>query len=279
MRLKLLLLFLSVISLNNRIVGQDISYADSIANAGQYELAAFEYEKEIYVCTNDSFKNILLLKKAMCCKSNADFKSCYVNLNRINTNNVSLNNSCLYEKAVCHFMMNNNAAAYNELLQINLNKADSSLSANTLLLFVLILNEMERIDESKEKLLELISICDIGLSKDSVHLMYKTLRLKSERKAKILSILFPGLGQFYARKPLHGISSILLEAAAITYMITSIYTGYYISSFLTGFSFTTRFYIGGQKNSVRLVETYNHREMLSFNNSIMGIIQKNHPIK
>lgn len=188
-----------------------------------------------------------------------DFNSCYINLNRIKTSpeNQELYFTYSYEKALCLYMLNNYSGCNVELNLIEQNVIDSTLKNNCLLLKTLTLCELEKFEESKKAFEKLASLYNMKEKADSICLAFKNLNIKSERKAKILSMVFPGLGQFYAKKPLHGISSTVLEGAAVTYCVASFITGYYFTAVLTGVSMSARLYKGGQTNSINLVKKYN----------------------
>jgi hypothetical protein len=202
MKLKLILAFLFAIFLNKVSFGYTESVPDSLFAIGKYELAAYEYEKVIFNSKSDTITNEVLLKKAYCYKNLLDFNSCYINLNRIKTSpeNQELYFTYSYEKALCLYMLNNYSGCNIELNLIEQNVLDSTLKNNCLLLKTLTLCELEKFDESKKTFEKLANLYNMEEKADSIAIAFKTLNIKSERKAKILSMVFPGLGQFYAKK-------------------------------------------------------------------------------
>jgi TM2 domain-containing membrane protein YozV len=85
---------------------------------------------------------------------------------------------------------------------------------------------------------------------------------KSEKTAKTLSTILPGLGQMYAGKPGHAAISMLLTGGSILYSAVSFTTGYYATAVLTGIPLTVKFYLGGRDNANNIVMRKNNAKRI-----------------
>ena len=104
-----------------------------------------------------------------------------------------------------------------------------------------------------------------------VETLYRSKRLphlKSPKRATILSIFLPGLGQTYAGYPGEGIISLSLNVAALGILVFGAVNAYYISGYVVGAGFLQNFYNGGQKRAAILANKHNYRVTREFNDSI-----------
>lgn len=92
-----------------------------------------------------------------------------------------------------------------------------------------------------------------------VALRGKLLPYKSDRKALLLSIVVPGLGEVYARNFLGGAITFGLNGISMGYGIKCFRDQDYITGGLVTSFFFYRFYLGGLQSAVRSVRDYNKR--------------------
>jgi len=101
--------------------------------------------------------------------------------------------------------------------------------------------------------------------------------LKSVNKARWLSYFIPGGGQFYAGKPGEALLSVLIQSAGIYFAVLSWEQHYYISAWLVGAALFGSFHMGGVRRSEGLVQEYNRKKILLFNEQVraqlMGLLQ------
>jgi TM2 domain-containing membrane protein YozV len=93
-------------------------------------------------------------------------------------------------------------------------------------------------------------------------------RLKSVTKAQALSTFIPGAGQFYAGRPGEAILSILIQTAGLYFAIVSFEQQYYVSAWLVGAALFGAFHMGGIRRSELLVQRYNRKKILAFNEKV-----------
>lgn len=97
-------------------------------------------------------------------------------------------------------------------------------------------------------------------------------KLKSIDKAGWLSTFIPGAGQFYARKPIEAITSIIIQGIGIYYGIYSFEQQYYISAWLVGGGIFGSFHFGSTRRSEELVKQYNLKHAHEFNQKIKAML-------
>jgi TM2 domain-containing membrane protein YozV len=93
-------------------------------------------------------------------------------------------------------------------------------------------------------------------------------RLKSVKKAQWLSTFIPGGGQFYAGKPGEALVSLLIQGLGIYIGIVSIERHYYVTAWLVGAALFGSFHQGSVRRSEQLVQQYNRRKALQFNERV-----------
>ena len=142
--------------------------------------------------------------------------------------------------------------ALNEIDKISIQNDSTKLKITLLKAFIF--NEVENFESCRNVLLSdsLLKSC----LTDST-LMTVEANLKNPDKAKLASTLFPGLGQFYAGKPLKGIVSLVLTAGFLTFGIYNFNEGYYVMSVLSGLFPALKFYSGGKQLAYKLSEKEN----------------------
>ncbi len=138
--------------------------------------------------------------------------------------------------------------------------------ARVLVLKILALNELRRWSEAAADYHQLIAgfHSDTALTDYYAHLP----KQKSEAKAEKLSTFIPGAGQFYAGSPFDGLFSICIQAAGIYFGVLSFEQHYYLSAWLIGAALFGAFHMGGVHRAVVLVQHYNRRQMLAFNEKV-----------
>lgn len=121
---------------------------------------------------------------------------------------------------------------------------DSVNTNRVKLLNILALNDLGRFNESERLLSEVLSKKEIDIHKDTAYTNIVIHQPRSVKKAGRLSYL-PGAGLIYAGEGKKAVVSITLITVFAAYTAASVYYGYYVSSFFTGFVNTMRFYRGG----------------------------------
>ena len=255
------------------------STADSLLKAGLVDEASLQYDYIIY--SNKGNKDFLLeglLKKTECLKIQNKFDHIESLLNRINI--IELNDSLkavfYYEKALGNYLSGNFERAEQQILPVfNLESKDQNNKMASCFLYSYILNETGKWKEAKIFLLDFIgsnenlsstekeqSILEIN----DYYSQNKIPRLKSIRKARNLSLIFPGTGQFYNNDYWKGLESLSFVSLAGIYIGYNIINSTYITAASAGIYFFLYFYFGGANQSGMLVPSKNYLKKYNYNN-------------
>lgn len=93
---------------------------------------------------------------------------------------------------------------------------------------------------------------------DSLIEVGKNLKLKSAKKAALLSAFIPGTGQMYTGHFEEGLVNFGLNLATLGFTALCIYKGYYATGILIGYTLFQRFYTGGLRRADKLTSDYNN---------------------
>jgi TM2 domain-containing membrane protein YozV len=269
-----IILITALVFISAALRAQVFARADSLAAVGEVIKAATEYEWVYFNDSSAQVKTEALLKKALCYKKAADYKNEIFNLQRINVAALpdSLRFVRNYELVLAYYLRNNEAELLGAFTDLQNIVADTSFARKARYLCVLVLVKLELREQAEKEFAILLK--ENSISEDSLkkfHILAGK-KYKSERKAKNLSLIFPGAGQMYAGKVLPGILSAALVFGSAAYTVFAVMNGYYASAFFTGFSFGTRFYFGGMKYAVKLVKEKNRKKRNSSQKQLEALI-------
>lgn len=246
---------------------------DSLCVRGQYREAALEYERICFRQQDGKVKAEALLRKGRCLKASGDYVQALHTFKRTDTLQLSdsLSYYLHYEAALCAYLASNSAEADFQLLQLH-SLSDSAWRDSCLLLQTLVDLEQEHWAESKQHLLRYAELHHLAIDTAKLIGDEKAFHLKDPRKARRLSLFFPGLGQAYAGKPLRGVSSFVLVAGSAAFFGISVSQGYYVSGTFTGLGLFSRFYSGGARYAGRLAEAYNERKTTTYKKEVRELL-------
>jgi tetratricopeptide (TPR) repeat protein len=252
----------------------DSRVADSLFAAGNFSRAALEYERVFFTDTSMAGKNMALLHRSQCFKNQNNFSEAYNTLKRVQHIRMSdtLDQRIRHEKALCAYLSSQYEDAEYELQQMDFFDRDTLLTAKSLFLKVLVLNELEKWDSTKRELKRYFAYKKIDPDTLNVDALIPPQGLRKPRTALLLSLFLPGSGQVYAGKPGRALASIALQGAALTFGIISIMHGYYFEGAFTGVSLFLRFYSGGARHAAYLVEKRNEKRNDAVKEKIKNII-------
>lgn len=285
--------------------GDNFRLADSLFERGEYRIAAIEYERIFFLASVPVVRTEALLRKAECLKHLLQFEKAERNLNRANF--AALNDTLIFrvrfQTALCAYLGGNFSNAESQLIQIHYFIKDSiyygkwlmedgkrekkesdnkkypfSIYHHTsyILLYALVLNEQNRWDEAKEKIVKWINLTDYYPSiKDSllniIGEIYQSSgypKLKNLKKAQILSRFLPGSGQIYTGYFWDGLTNVSLQLTALAFTGYAIYSAYYITAFVIGYVIFGKFYVGGINHLKYLVNKKNYELLRGYNNRL-----------
>ena len=258
--------------------------ADSLFLAGKYYPAAVEYERNAFLSANNSARTIALLKKAECFKQMENYSEAEKTTARIIYTNLSdtLLTAARYQSALCSYLAGDFSNAESQLLQMHSFIKDNSLTKNSLPLYALVLNELQRWSEAKEKIMMVIDGTEIqSAEKDTLRKKINKLyapenypHLKKLLKAQKMSAFLPGLGQLYAGYFWEGAASAFLNVASLGLTGYFIYAKLYITAATIGTSVLSKFYMGGSNRLEYLVAKKNYKLLRGYNDELKIIVVK-----
>ena len=149
-------------------------------------------------------------------------------------------------------------------------------------MYALVLNELQRWPEAKDKILQSIDLSEINPSeKDLVRKKINELyaeknypHLKKLLKAQKMSAFVPGLGQLYAGYFWEGAASSFLNVAALGLTGYFIYSRLYFTGVFAGSGVFSKFYLGGSNRLEYLVGKKNYELLRTYNNEVKSVIVK-----
>lgn len=277
-RLWLICSFLCSAFLSSAQTAKSIDVPGSLMAAGQYRMASIEYERVWLESGNKIVSANALLGKAQALKQLGQFENAEHVLYRISHDSLpdSLSYIVRYQLALCMYLQGKFAQAEDVLDQMYFTIDDSLLTAPSLMLYALSLNEERRWDEAKEKMMRMITCSGLdSAAADSLINVVETMydpqnypRLKNVKMARVLSMILPGSGQVYAGSAGQGIVSMILNAAAITFTVYSFNVGTYFTAAGSAFSIFGRFYSGGGRNAEKTALKKNYERSKVFNEQL-----------
>lgn len=257
-------------------------FADSLFFAGDYRLAAIEYERVAYLTESNIVKTEALLKKVECYVWLNNFAHALRILGRVSFYELpeELVARVYYKSAIYAYLEGDFANAESQLMQLHYHIEDKEIRQESLYLFVLVLNELRKWPEAKMKLLELISYSDfteeqVTEFQEEVEEIYNKNRipnLKSIEKAKKLSKFLPGAGQIYAGYFLEGIINAGFQVVFLGLTAYGIYAKYYVTAVAIGFTFFQKLHSGAIPRVEYLVNKKNYESANIYNTRLKTFI-------
>ena len=240
--------------------------ADSLYRGEAYFDAAIVYERILFVSNDPQEQYRAVIGKLGCLKKEGLFDQAVTFLEAWQT--YSFPDSCLWEihsqQVLCSYLgghFENVGSLVDRWPYVHGGKQAPPL---LVVLKILSLNELQRWKEAKDAYHSFMD----SLAGERVDLYANLPHLKSVSKAQWLSTFIPGGGQFYAGRPGEALFSILVQAAGIYFGVVSFEQHYYVSAWLVGAALFGAFHMGGVRRAEVLVERYNRKKALVFNQQV-----------
>ncbi len=250
--------------------------ADSLYAAGNFTLAALEYERIFYGTLDDLTRCDALLKKSYCYKSTGDYEKAAQTLQRINLSYLpdSVQYNVRYEHALDCYLAGKYDDADELLMQINYYTKNRELANRSLYLDILNKDELHEWDAADSMVYVYIKQKNIAIDSNAIHELLKRPRMKNIKTAEIISFIVPGSGQVYSGHVLRGISSLLLLGGTGAFTYFCIKDGFYITGVMIGFTVFQMFYFGGASYACYLSDKKNTDRIMLHNSRIREFILK-----
>lgn len=248
----------------------ELRTADSLYKAGRYFEASVSYERMLYNNYNIEWDCKALTGKLQCLKKQQQYQVAADFIMRNNDNKFpdSIRSQFLYQQALCLYLAGNFDNCLSLIRQINYLYPNFDNNRMLQLLNILSLNELKRWQEGQAEYQNFIRHYfpedSTAFQNPYIHIP----KLKNENTAQWLSTFLPGAGELYAGKPIEALASIILQGTAIYFGIVSWQQKYYFSTWFVGAGLFASFHNGGVRRSEKLVQIYNKKQVMNFNERI-----------
>lgn len=211
-----------------------------------------------------------MLKKTYCLKAQSQYKTGYENLLRADlfANSDSLNFLLRYELVINAYLAENYDIAYNQLQQLNHFVVSEKLKFGISFLEVLILNEMHRWTEARDKLIIYNNTHQANLNIDSLYNFIDNPKIRNLKKNELPLILAPGLVQAREGKPLDALFSVAIRGSLIYLLIDQFSKHYFFSGAFSAAALYFVFYQGAAKRATELIKSRNIKKITQYNHRI-----------
>ena len=252
----------------------DTRFADSLYAAGNFSAAALEYERNTYLDTSSTSVIYALLKKSYCYRADNKFAEAYQTLSRVNCDKLtdSVQYIIRYERALNAYLACDYQNAEFELVQMDFFIRDTLITEQCLFLKIFILSEGENWEQTKFILQKYLLSKHVKTDTINFDKLIPLRKIRSAKKAKLLSLIIPGLGQAYSGYPGRAVSSLLLQGVAAAFTVVSIMNGFYIEGISVGAIYFLRFYMGGARYAGQLAVKHNSKKYFEAKQRIKAMV-------
>ncbi len=260
---------------------QTLESANSLFAIQQFDQASLMYERAIYERPGDPlFQATTLLSKTKCLKAQQKFEQIGSLLSRIELSVLSdsLKQEIYFQKALGYYLSDNfELAEKNILPSFNLESFHTNTQLNSVLLYTLILDELGKWNQAhlvmsdyiqNNRLFTTENKLVLKQTLDSIYEPSLQPKLRSIKKAKTLSLIFPGLGQAYNEDYKKGILNLLLTGGSATFGVYNVLQANYITAATAGVYLFLYFYLGGANQSSYNVPTKNYIKKRKYNDQL-----------
>ncbi len=277
----ILLLVFAFQSISISVKSQSFSIVDSLVLEKKYEEASLACEELVFRHREDSevMAELLLMK----CKfleqtgKYAQIPPLLARLDGIRLND-TLKAKVYLEKGLGYYLSDNFEMAEKSVLPVfNIEYVPKDVLVSGAILYAMALGESGKWTEAGAFLSNFIHNDLQAEEKLKQELMYQVATLYSEekipemksiRKAKVLSLIVPGLGQAYNGDYGKGLLNLLLVSGSGTWITWNVLNSTYLTAATAGVYVFLYFYFGGANQSSWLVPAKNNKKKILFNNDL-----------
>ena len=260
---------------------QTLESADSLFAIQQFDHASLMYERAIYERPGDPiFLATTLLSKTNCLKAQQKFEQIGSLLSRIELSSLSdsIKQEIYFQKGLGYCLSDNfELAEKNISPSFNLASFNTNTQLNSVLLYTFILDELGKWNQAHQvmndyiqnnKIFTIENKLVLKQTLDSIYEPSLQPTLRSIKKAKTLSLIFPGLGQAYNGDYRKGILNLLLTGGSATFGVYNVLQANYITAATAGVYLFLYFYLGGANQSSYNVPTKNYIKKRKYNDQL-----------
>ena len=275
----LLILFIIISKFGfSQDIKQSFNFANELYEKQDYVGAAITYRRVIYFDKVEEYRKRCYKNIADCLYETHEYEEAadYYELAFFQQKTDSTRAEILFRKLSCYLIQNSFEYAQVELLNLP-DKLTFEQNRRKIFYSALLNFSIEKFDESKKEFLQLIDTTNIKSRIRVEQLFVKNEKISrlSPRKARILSMIMPGLGQFYAGDIKNGANSILLTAGIAAWGITAaVRSANPLDALITMVPWFQRYYSGGYKKAEIIAENQKKKRRAKVYNEILDEVSQ-----
>lgn len=275
--LLILLIVLSKVSFSQDLK-QSFDFANELFDKKDYSGAGITYRRVIYFDKTDIYRKDCYKNIADCLYETQQYEEAadYYELAFFQQKSDSAKAEVIFRKMSCYLIQSNFEYAEIEFLNLpsDLNEEQSKRKT----FYAAVLNfSVEKYDLAKIQFLSLIDSTDIESKKKIEQLFIKNEKINklNPRTARIMSMILPGLGQFYAGDIKNGMNSIILTVGIATWgIVTAIKSTSPFDVLVTAAPWFQRYYMGGYKKAEQIAINEKKKRRSKVYNQILDEVVK-----
>jgi tetratricopeptide (TPR) repeat protein len=259
-------------------VKQTFDFANELYVKKDYAGAANTYRRVIFFDKKEEYRKLCYKNIADCLYATQNYEEAadYYELAFYQQKTDSTKTEVLFRKLSCFLILGNFEYAEIELVNIPDRLTYEQQRRKTFYSAILHFST-EKYEESKKEFLALVDSTNIEARENIEQLFVKNDRISrlSPKKAKILSIILPGLGQFYAGDVKNGFNSLLLTGGVVTWgILAAIGSPAPLDIFITMVPWFQRYYMGGYKKAEVIAENQKKKRRSKVYNQILDEVSQ-----
>ncbi len=279
-RQKWILIFSIVFSsifIGQKIFGQTFEQSLQFANEQyrqkNFEIALKTYKRLLFFAESNEERSPLYEKIGELSLNEKDFYTATTFFDLANKNASDTDKKAIFllKKAYSEMLVGDFMYATIDLLSVNTDNKDIEKQKNFYLGTCYF--GLEKFDEAEQYFLKCVDSSD----RDVVAELFKSKKMSrpNPKTAKILSMIIPGLGQFYSGNFKVGAKSLLLSAGMITLLAITAIKIDFLTASVAIIPWFQRYYIGGFQKAQSLAVIKRQKNRSKIYNKIVKLVEKN----
>ena len=258
-------------------IQKTINIADNHYIEANYSLALKEYQRAIFFNNGDKIEYLYRQTANSFFNLNKYEKAAYYyELSYKTSNNDSIKNEILLQKASCYILTNKFDFALLELINLP-DTLNSYFKDRQNFYYAVSYFGLEDFDNSKKYFLQLLNNNQtIKIQQvDKIFSKKRNLYRPNSKIANIFSILIPGAGQLYSGDTKNSLNSLILTGGLV---VLAVYVAQYYSVFdglMSTAPWIFRYYVGGVKNSKKIALNKRAKRRDKSFKKLLDIVKKN----
>lgn len=271
----ILLILFPIIGLSQNLK-ETFDFANELYEKKDYKGAGETFRRVIFFDKEEQYRKLCYKKIADCLYETQEYEEAadYYELAYFQQETDSLKAEVLFRKISCFLVLKNYNYAQIELLNLP-DTLHTELQKRKVFYTAVINFATESFEASKSEFQNLIDSTNTEKRKklDDLFKQNEKVSKLSPKKAKTLSMIFPGLGQFYAGDVKNGMNSILLTAGIATWgVLAAVRSASPFDALISAIPWFQRYYTGGYTKAEAIAENQKKKRRAKIYNEILDTV-------